>query len=99
VTALHLQSLTSTLLAHLLATTLTSFPVLSPAGVEQLATDLGYLANVVRSVDVDWKEGEELASLLSKPETDLRVGGFTNDNLVRRVRTLRGLDGAAGLSP
>jgi len=99
VTALHLQSLTSTLLAHLLATTLTSFPVLSPAGVEQLATDLGYLANVVRSVDVDWKEGEELASLLSKPETDLRVGGFTNDNLVCRVRTLRGLDGAAGLSP
>lgn len=99
VTALHLQSLTSTLLAHLLETTLAAFPVLSSAGAEQLATDLGYLVNVVRSVDVNWREGEELVSLLGKPEADLRAEGTFNDKLALRVRTLRGLDKTTGTPP
>lgn len=88
VTALHLRSLTSTLLAHLLSTTLSSFPVLPPSGVEQLATDLSYLGNVVRSVEVDWKEGEELVGLLGKEEGALRV---LEGELGGKARKLRGV--------
>lgn len=74
VTSLHLSSLTLSLLSHLTTAVLPSFaaPLPSPQAVSQLASDLGYLVNVVRVLDVDWSEGDEWREALEAPEEELR---------------------------
>ena len=53
-----ISSLTLTLLSHLTKSSLPSIRALSPPGAAQLASDLGYLSNAVRALDVEWEELE-----------------------------------------
>lgn len=53
-----LSSLTLSLLSHLTAQVLPSIRTLSRPGAAQLASDLGYLSNVVRALNVEWGELE-----------------------------------------
>ncbi|KAL7409522.1 Golgi complex component 7-domain-containing protein, partial [Mrakia frigida] len=73
VTSLHLSSLTLSLLNHLTTVILPSFPTLSTKGSAQLGSDLGYLVNVVRALDVDWAEGEEWRELMEATEEEFKT--------------------------
>jgi len=53
-----ISSLTLTLLSHLTKTTLPSITTLTSGGADQLVSDLGYLGNAVRALDVEWGELE-----------------------------------------
>lgn len=55
-----LTSLALSLLSHLTQTVLPSIRALSaPRGAAQLASDLGYLSNVVRALNVEWSDLEK----------------------------------------
>ncbi|KDQ16859.1 hypothetical protein BOTBODRAFT_186473 [Botryobasidium botryosum FD-172 SS1] len=49
-----LSSLALSLLSHFTTATLPSIRALSASGAAQLASDLGYLANIVRALNVEW---------------------------------------------
>ncbi|KAG6920297.1 hypothetical protein DXG01_005066 [Tephrocybe rancida] len=51
-----LSSLGHTLLEHLTTTILPSIPTLSPTGAAQLTSDLEYLSNIVRAINVEFLE-------------------------------------------
>ncbi|KAG6903094.1 hypothetical protein C0995_006281 [Termitomyces sp. Mi166 len=51
-----LSSLGHSLLEHLTTTILPSIPSLSPAGAAQLTSDLEYLSNIVRAINVEFQE-------------------------------------------
>ncbi|KAL1408346.1 hypothetical protein Q8F55_005154 [Vanrija albida] len=52
------SSLALSLLSHLTKSTLPAIKVLSNPGAAQLASDLGYLSNAVRALDVEWDDLE-----------------------------------------
>ncbi|GJJ13372.1 hypothetical protein Clacol_007624 [Clathrus columnatus] len=54
-----LTSLSLSLLSHLTRSVLPSIPTLSPRGAAQLSSDLGYLSNVVRALNVEWNDLEK----------------------------------------
>lgn len=54
-----LTSLSLSLLSHFTQSVLPSIRVLSPRGTAQLASDLGYLSNVVRTLNVEWNDLEK----------------------------------------
>ncbi len=53
-----ISSLSLTLLSHLTRSILPGIKVLSTPGAAQLNSDLGYLSNAVRALDVEWDELE-----------------------------------------
>jgi hypothetical protein len=57
-------------------TTLSSIKVLSSGGADQLASDLGYLGNAVRALDVGWGDLEVWGRVvgLGGGETEWREG-------------------------
>ncbi|KZT51399.1 hypothetical protein CALCODRAFT_136608 [Calocera cornea HHB12733] len=71
-----LSSLALSLLAHLTADILPTIPALSPTGTAQLASDLSYLSNIVRALNVEWDDLERWKELaeLSDEEGKERVG-------------------------
>ncbi|KZO91770.1 hypothetical protein CALVIDRAFT_541521 [Calocera viscosa TUFC12733] len=71
-----LSSLALSLLAHLTADILPTIPTLSTAGTAQLASDLSYLSNIVRALNVEWDDLERWKELaeLSDEEGKERVG-------------------------
>lgn len=95
ITSLHLSSLTLSLLSHLTTTVLPSLPTpLSTQGAAQLASDLGYLVNVVRALDVDWAEGEEWREGMECKEVEdwrkrVKEGG-SGTGVWEKVRGMRG---------
>jgi hypothetical protein len=73
VTTLHLSCLTLSLLSHITTTTLPAMPDgrLSDKAIAQLASDLGYLVNVVRAYEVEWSEGESWREALETKEEEV----------------------------
>lgn len=53
-----LTSLSLTLLSHFTSSTLPSISTLTTPGAKQLSSDLAYLSNAVRALDVEWEEME-----------------------------------------
>ncbi|CED85446.1 Uncharacterized conserved protein [Phaffia rhodozyma] len=90
VVSLHLSSLTLSLLSAFTSVAFDSLPPLGPnpsvqadKAAEQLGTDVGYLVNVVRALDVDWSEGQVIKDCLDLTEDQLRA-------------KVRGEEGSAG---
>jgi len=65
-----LSSLTLSLLSHLTSTVLPSIRTLSQDGAAQLASDLGYLSNIVRAMNVEWDELEKWKELAELSDED-----------------------------
>jgi hypothetical protein len=93
------SSLSLSLLCHLTKSILPSMqPPLTTAGSAQLATDLGYLSNAVRALDVEWDELERWREASEcRTEAELRGkisalgGGRQEDAAVfRAIGRLRG---------
>ena len=53
------SSLSLSLLAHLTGTILPQIRNLSTSGAAQLGSDLGYLSNAVKALDVEWEDLEK----------------------------------------
>ncbi|EJU00574.1 hypothetical protein DACRYDRAFT_80789 [Dacryopinax primogenitus] len=71
-----LSSLALSLVAHLTADILPTIVLLSSAGAAQLASDLSYLSNIVRALNVEWDDLERWKELseLSDDEGKERLG-------------------------
>ena len=63
-----LSSLTLSLLSHLTAQVLPSIRTLTSPGPEQLASDLGYLSDVVRALNVEWGDLERWKGVVEMDE-------------------------------
>lgn len=93
-----ISSLSLTLLSHLTRSVLPSIRSLSQPGAAQMSSDLGYLSNAVRALDVEWEElerwreavgsGDE-ASWRTRIRETREVGGDGED-VWRRVGGMRG---------
>ncbi|KAG8993426.1 hypothetical protein FRB94_010807 [Tulasnella sp. JGI-2019a] len=99
-----LSSLTLSLLSHLTTNILPSIQVLSLDGAAQLASDLGYLANIVRAMNVEWDELERWRELSEMGDEDgkrkvreILAGGDDIEGAMRSVARMRGWMGAGGL--
>ncbi|GLB37607.1 putative golgi complex component 7 (COG7) [Lyophyllum shimeji] len=87
-----LSSLGHTLLEHLTTAVLPNIPSLSPAGAAQLASDLEYLSNIVRAVNVEFPELDRWKELveLDDNEGKRRLSEADEvDNVLRMVARLR----------
>ncbi|KAG6837494.1 hypothetical protein H0H93_008419 [Arthromyces matolae] len=82
-----LSSLGHSLLEYLTRKILPSIPALSPAGAAQLASDLEYLSNIVRAINVEFEELERWKELstLDDDEGKQRVSEADNVDAVLRV--------------
>ncbi|KAG6866714.1 hypothetical protein C0991_011373 [Blastosporella zonata] len=65
-----LSSLGHSLLEHLTTTILPSIPSLSPAGAAQLTSDLEYLSNIVRAINVEFPELDRWRELIALDDED-----------------------------
>ncbi|KAG6885965.1 hypothetical protein C0993_006892 [Termitomyces sp. T159_Od127] len=87
-----LSSLGHSLLEHLTMTILPSIPSLSPVGAAQLASDLEYLSNIVRAINVEFPELDKWRELmaLDDDEGKQRLSEAKDvDHLFRLVARLR----------
>lgn len=83
------SSLTICLLAYLTVSVLPSFrPPLTNSGAAQLATDLGYLSNAVKALDVEWEELETWREAADCKTSEEMKG--KNGEIYRMVAALRG---------
>ncbi|KAF5380598.1 hypothetical protein D9615_004582 [Tricholomella constricta] len=87
-----LSSLGHTLLEHLTTTILPNIPSLSQAGAAQLASDLEYLSNIVRAINVEFPELDRWKELveLEHDEGKKRLSEVEDiDHVLRIVARLR----------
>ncbi|KAL7341225.1 Golgi complex component 7-domain-containing protein [Rhodotorula toruloides] len=100
VIATWLSSLTLSILSHLTSTVLPDIPRLSKHGSAQLVSDLEYLANVARALDVEspeeldsWRDAAALddKALRGEAEVDERI----DRTVLERVARIRGIRRAA----
>ncbi|KAG5648604.1 hypothetical protein DXG03_003215 [Asterophora parasitica] len=87
-----LSSLGHTLLEHLTTTILPNIPSLSQAGAAQLASDLEYLSNIVRAINVEFPELDRWKELveLDDEEGKKRLEEAEDvDHVLRIVASLR----------
>ncbi|KAG5654412.1 hypothetical protein H0H81_003236 [Sphagnurus paluster] len=87
-----LSSLGHTLLEHLTTSILPSITSLSPAGAAQLASDLEYLSNIVRAINVEFPELDRWKELveLDDDEGKKRLSEAEDvDHVLRIVAKLR----------
>jgi hypothetical protein len=90
-----LSSLGHTLLKHLTTSILPNIPTLSMAGAAQLASDLEYLVNIVRALNVEfpaldkWKEYSELDDEEGKKKV---FEADSTDSILLDIGRLRGWD-------
>ena len=89
-----LSSLTLSLLSHLTAQVLPSIRTLTRLGALQLASDLGYLSNVVRALNVEWGELERWKEVVELDDevgkTKLKEEGSGSEEVFSIVARLRG---------
>lgn len=92
-----LTSLALSLLSHLTQTVLPSIRALSsPRGAAQLASDLGYLSNIVRALNVEWsdlekwKEYVEMSDDAGKERVKTEVSMSVDDQVFSVVAKIRG---------
>jgi hypothetical protein len=93
VTSTWLSSLTLSLCAHLTTSILPTIPALSSLGARQLASDLEYLSNVVRTLGVEPEVLEEWRVVAEMSDQDGLAGvteGKGSDPVFGRVARLRG---------
>ncbi|KZT44220.1 hypothetical protein SISSUDRAFT_1039503 [Sistotremastrum suecicum HHB10207 ss-3] len=94
VTGTWLSSLTLSLLSHLTREVLPAIQSLSSQGSAQLSSDLGYLSNIVKSLNVEWEELEEWRELTSMTEGEtkekLRSAEGSSSRILERFASLRG---------
>lgn len=91
------SSLSLSLLSHLTSTVLPSIKQLSNSGSAQLTSDLGYLSNAVRALDVEWDDLEswkDASGIVDEEEwkrkfREIREGG-EGEEVWRRAGSLRG---------
>ena len=92
------SSLSLSLLSHLTRSVLPSIRGLSTSGAAQLASDLAYLSNAVRALDVEWEELErwkEATGVKGLEEwrsklREVREAGGEGEDVWRRLGALRG---------
>jgi hypothetical protein len=87
------SSLALSLLSHLTRSTLPAIRSLSSKGAAQLASDLGYLSNAVRALDVEWDDLErwrEAAECKDQQEWRERAGDEVKKGVWAVVGMLRG---------
>jgi hypothetical protein len=87
------SSLALSLLSHLTRTTLPAIRSLSSTGAAQLASDLAYLSNAVRALDVEWDDLErwrEAAECKDEKEWRERAGDEVKKGVWAVVGMLRG---------
>ena len=96
VTSTWLYSLTLSLLSHLTSVILPSVKSLSTHGAAQLASDLAYLSNIIRALNVEfddlerWKELVELKDEEGRKQfearsTEIRLGGSVGQEPGRQI--------------
>ena len=89
-----LSSLTLSLLSHLTAQVLPSIRTLTSPGPEQLASDLGYLSNVVRALNVEWGELERWKEVVEMDDeagkAKAKEEGASSEEVFSTVARLRG---------
>ncbi|WWD21870.1 hypothetical protein CI109_106358 [Kwoniella shandongensis] len=89
-----ISSLALTLLSHLTTTTLPSIRNLSNTGQQQLKTDIGYLSNAVRALDVEWEELARWERAVGLDESAWRKAERESEaeegTVIRRVARMRG---------
>lgn len=89
-----LSSLGQTLLTHLTTDILPNITTLTVSGAAQLASDLGYLSNIVRALNVEfedldkWKEYADL----DDDEGRKRLGVEPTNSILKNVAKMRGWD-------
>ncbi|KAG6898171.1 hypothetical protein C0992_004158 [Termitomyces sp. T32_za158] len=87
-----LSSLGHSLLEHLTVTILPSISSLSPVGAAQLASDLEYLSNIVRAINVEFPELDRWRELMALDDDEGKQRLFEAkdvDHLLRLVARLR----------
>ncbi|KAF8577938.1 hypothetical protein K439DRAFT_1639319 [Ramaria rubella] len=89
-----LSSLTLAFLSHLTTQVLPAIRTISQAGAAQLASDLGYLSNVVRALNVEWGDLEKWKDAMEMDdETGIKKAkeeGSDNKEIFIHVAKLRG---------
>ncbi|KAK0485786.1 Golgi complex component 7-domain-containing protein [Armillaria novae-zelandiae] len=81
-----LSSLSRTLLTHLTTEVLPAIPALSQSGSAQLSSDLGYLSNIVRAINVEFDDLERWRTCI-----DSEDGGGVQDMVWKEVNRMRGV--------
>ncbi|KAK0461275.1 Golgi complex component 7-domain-containing protein [Desarmillaria tabescens] len=81
-----LSSLSRTLLTHLTKEVLPAIPMLSQAGSAQLSSDLGYLSNIVRAINIEFDDLERWRTCI-----DSEDGGGIQDKVWKEVNRMRGV--------
>ncbi|GAA6001729.1 uncharacterized protein JCM10292_005012 [Rhodotorula paludigena] len=96
VIATWLSSLTLSILSHLTGSVLPSLARLSRHGAQQLVSDLDYISNVARALDVEspdelegWREAAALDEKALRGETE--VEARVERNILERVARIRGI--------
>lgn len=87
------SSLALSLLSHLTKTTLPSIRSLSAAGAAQLASDMAYVSNAVRALDVEWDDLErwrDAAECKDEEELRAKAGDEARKGVWGIVAQLRG---------
>ncbi|KAF8513630.1 Golgi complex component 7-domain-containing protein [Gautieria morchelliformis] len=89
-----LSSLTLSLLSHFTAQVLPSIHSLTRPGAAQLASDIGYLSNVVRALNVEWGELERWKEVVELDDeagkARVKEGGLGDEEVFSTVARLRG---------
>ncbi|KAJ7594282.1 oligomeric Golgi complex subunit 7 [Mycena floridula] len=86
-----LSSLGHSLLAHLTSQVLPSISVLTPAGAAQLASDLGYLSNIVRALNVESEDLETWREYVDvDKENATKRAADSVDTIFQHVARMRG---------
>ncbi|KAK0454994.1 oligomeric Golgi complex subunit 7 [Armillaria borealis] len=81
-----LSSLSRTLLTHLTKEVLPAIPTLSQSGSAQLSSDLGYLSNIVRAINIEFDDLERWRTCI-----DSEDGGGVQDRVWKEVNRMRGV--------
>ena len=93
VLSIWVSSLSLTLLSQLTKSILPKFPSLSNLSSAQLSSDLGYLSNAVRALDVEWDELErwrDATGIETEAEFESKLADAGDDATWKRVALLRG---------
>ncbi|KAG6831695.1 hypothetical protein H0H92_008338 [Tricholoma furcatifolium] len=83
-----LASLGRSLLEHLTTSILPSIPTLSPSGAAQLASDLEYLSNIVRAINVEFPELDRWRDLVSLDDDEGKQRLLEADNIDHVLRVV-----------
>ena len=89
-----LSSLALSLLSHLTTQILPAIRTLSKSGAAQLASDLAYMSNIVRALNVEWGELERWKDAVEMDEEagkkKVKDDGLTADEIFHTVARIRG---------